>query len=417
MEVNLTLSRKLFNKAYLPYLEDKTRTQIFFGGASAGKSIFAVGQRPIWDVLRGGRNYLIVRNVARTSRQSTFNEIRKIIENWKVSEYFKINKSDMVITAINGYQLLFVGLDDVEKLKSVTPEQGVITDIVIEEATETSETDVKQLEKRLRGKAGGAKKRLTLVFNPILRSHWIHQTYFANRFYDGDTVYKDENLSILKTIYKDNLKFLEKDDIVALEDETDEYFHQVYTLGNWGVLGDIIFTNWKVEDLSEQIPQFDHIHNGLDFGFSADPAAYNRIHYDKKRKLIYIFKELHEFGLTNPELANKLHPIINNERVICDSSEPKSIRELRDCGLNAVGAVKGKDSVNFGIQWLKQHQILIHRSCQETINEFQLYQYKKTKSGETIDTPVDKFNHHIDNIRYALESEMVKKARYDIEWI
>jgi len=403
--VNLQISRKIFNEAYLPYLEDNTRTQIFFGGASSGKSVFAVGQRPVYDVLKGGRNYLMVRNVARTSRQSTFNEIRKTITAWKVGDYFKINKSDMVITCVNGYQILFAGLDDVEKLKSITPEKGVLTDIVIEEATETAEDDIKQLQKRLRGRAD-VKKRLCLVFNPILQSHWIYDFYFKNRFYDGDTVYHDDGLLILKTTYKDNLRFLERDDVAALENESDKYFYSVYTLGNWGILGGVIFTNWRTEDLTDQIPYFDNIRNGLDFGFADDPAAYNRIHYDSKRKLIYIFNELHEYGLTNPQLANKLKPIIGEERLVCDSSEPKSIQELKDCHIHAVGAVKGKDSVNFGIQWLKQSQIIIDRQCQETINEFQVYQWKKTAAGDIINTPVDKFNHHIDDIRYAMEEDM-----------
>ncbi len=405
MEINLSISRKMFNKVYLPYLDNDIRTQIFFGGASSGKSFFAVGQRPVYDILRGDRNYLMVRNVARTSRQSTFNEICKAIKNWKVGEYFRINKSDMVITCENGYQILFTGLDDVEKIKSITPIQGVLTDIVVEEATEASQTDIKQLEKRLRGKAD-VKKRMTLVFNPIIRSHWIHGVYFAGRFYDNDTIHEDDDLLILKTTYKDNLRFLEQDDIQALEDESDEYFHSVYTLGNWGVLGDVIFTNWRAMNLSERIPYFDNIRNGLDFGYASDPAAYNRIHYDKKRKLIYIFKELHEFGLTNPQMATLLRPIVDNERVVCDSAEPKSIQELKDNGIAAVGAVKGKDSINFGIQWLKQHQILIDRGCQETINEFQLYQWRKTKAGETVNIPVDKFNHHIDDIRYAMEVDM-----------
>ena len=409
MQLDLAISRKMFNNIYLPFLDDDTRTQIFFGGASSGKSVFVVGQRPVYDVCRGGRNYLMVRNVARTSRQSTFNEICKVIKAWKISDYFKINKSDMVITCINGYQILFTGLDDVEKIKSITPAQGVITDVVIEEATETAEDDIKQLEKRLRGKSD-VKKRLALVFNPIIRSHWIHTKYFKNRFYDNDTAYRDEALSILKTTYKNNLRFLESDDVRALEDETDEYFYDVYTLGKWGVLGDIIFTNWVVKDLSERVPYFDNIRNGLDFGFAEDPAAYNRMHYDRKRKLIYIFKELHEYGLTNPQLAARLSPIVGDERVTCDSAEPKSIRELRDCGINARGAVKGKDSVNFGIQWLQQHRMLVDRECQETINELQVYQWKKSRSGETMSVPIDKFNHHIDDIRYGLENDMGKRG-------
>lgn len=405
MNLNIKINSNVCNKAYLPYLDCDIRTEIFYGGASAGKSIFVVGQRTVYDLLKGDRNYLIIRNVARTSRQSTFAEVRKTILAWNLSKYFKINKSDMVITCINGYQILFAGLDDVEKLKSVTPAKGVLTDILIEEATEASEVDCRQLEKRLRGKSK-VRKRFTLIFNPILRSHWIFKRYFAGKFNEGDTQYQDDELSILKTTYKDNLRFLEKDDIDGLENETDEYFYNVYTLGLFGILGDVIFTNWNVEDLSEQVEHFDNIRNGLDFGYASDPAAYNRIHYDGMRKKIYIFNELHEYGLTNPEMAKKLKPIISDERIVCDSAEPKSIQELIDNGINAGGAAKGKDSVNFGIQWLQGHQIIIHKDCQETINEFQLYQWKKTRAGETINTPIDKNNHHIDNIRYAMEDDM-----------
>lgn len=408
--IDVNISRTVFNLVYLDYLEDETRMQIFFGGASSGKSVFVVGQRIVWDLLQGKRNYLIIRNVAGTSRNSTFNEVKKIIVAWKVSEYFKINKSEMIITCVNGVQAMFAGLDDVEKLKSITPVKGVVTDILVEEATETAEDDLKQLQKRLRGKAE-VKKRMVLVFNPIMRSHWIHNAYFKGKFHDDDSFYQDEDLLILKTTYKDNLKFLEKDDIVALENETNEYFYNVYTLGNWGTLGDVIFTNWKIKDLSNMIPHFDNIRNGLDFGYANDPATYNRMHYDKKKKLLYIFEELHEFGLTNPQIARRIKPIINRERLTCDSAEPKSIQELKDHNINAVGAMKGRDSINFGIQWLQGNHIIIDKRCQETINEFQAYQWKKTRQGETINTPVDRDNHHIDDIRYGMENDMVKGKR------
>jgi phage terminase large subunit len=404
-QIDIIVDPKVFNAAYLPYLNDDTRNQIFFGGSSSGKSVFVVGQRVVWDLLAGGRNYLILRNVARTSRQSTFNEVQKIIINWGVSDLFKINKSDMVITCSNGYQALFSGLDDVEKLKSITPQFGVITDIIIEEATEvTDQNKLKQLSKRLRGKST-KKKRLMMLFNPIMKTHWIFREFFLGRFNDDDTEYRDDYLLIRKTTYKDNA-FLEPDDIYELENETDPYFHAVYTLGHWGTLGDIIFTNWHSEDLSGQIPHFDNIRNGLDFGYAKDPMAYNRTHFDRTRGIIYIFDERHEFELTNPEIAILLKPIVGDERVVCDSAEPKSIAELRNNGINAVGAEKGKDSISHGIQWLRQYQIIIHKECQETINEFQLYQYAKNKQGETLNKPIDRHNHHIDNLRYQFEDVM-----------
>lgn len=392
----IDINKNVFNPVYLYSLHDNTRTQIFFGGSSAGKSQFVVGQRVVWDLLEGGRNYLIIRNVARTSRKSTFNQVKQTISDWKVNHLFNIHKSEMTITCIpNGHQVFFEGLDDVEKLKSIIPDKGIITDIIVEEATEiTDQDDIRQLDIRLRGKSDKS-KRLVLLFNPILKSHWIYKEYFAGRFFDGDIDYRDDDLSILKTTYKDN-RFLEQEDIDKLEKQKSEYHYNVYTLGNWGLLGGVIFTNWKVRDLSDMIAVFDNIKNGLDFGYSNDPVAYNRIHYDKKRKKIYIIDEVHEYGLTNPEIANRIEPIIGSELLVCDSAEPKSIQELRNCGLRATGAIKGKDSVNHGIQFLQQHEIIIDRKCQETINEFELYQWKKLRTGEIVDVPVDKDNHHID---------------------
>ncbi|GAG00262.1 unnamed protein product, partial [marine sediment metagenome] len=229
--------------------------------------------------MKGGRNYLIVRNVANTSRMSTFKEVTKTIRAWNLNQYFQINKTEMVITSkLNGYQVIFYGLDDVDKVRSATAEKGVITDCLLEESTEMRKDDVTHLRKRLRGPSK-LNKRITFIFNPIFRSHWLFEKYFAGKFNDDDNKYEDENMLILKTMYKDNLRFLEQDDIDELENEEDEYFYNVFTLGKWGILGDIIFKNWKVEDLSDQIPQFDNIRNGLDFGFAKDPATYNRIHY------------------------------------------------------------------------------------------------------------------------------------------
>ena len=406
--INVNVSRKVFNEVYLYCLEDTTRTQIFFGGASAGKSQFVLGQRTVWDLCKGGRNYLIIRNVARTSRTSTFNQVKQTISDWKLNDLFKINLSDMVITCKkNGYQALFEGMDNVEKLKSIKPAEGIITDIVIEEATEIkNEGDVIQLEKRLRGKTKKP-KRMVFLFNPILKSHWIFKRYFSGKWNDNDVTYKDDHLFILKTTYKDN-QFLEQEDIDALERETSEYHYNVYTLGNWGTLGDVIFKNWRIADLSNRISEFDNIRNGLDFGYGSDPMAYNRIHYDKMRKKIYTFKEFNIHELTNPEIAEVIGPVVGKELVICDSAEPKSIKELRNYGIKALGAKKGPDSVRHGIQFLQQHEIIIHKECQNTINEFEQYQWKKDKDGNSLPVPVDINNHHIDDIRYAMEMDMAQ---------
>lgn len=251
------------NDVYIPFLKEERMTQIYYGGSSSGKSFF-LAQRVVIDNLNGV-NWLLTRNIGKTIRNSFFNEIKKAISAYGVSHLYSINKSDMVITCKdNGKQILFAGLDDVEKLKSITPANGVLERIWIEEATEVKREAYLQLKKRLRGYSP-FKKSITLSFNPILKTHWIYQDFFKN-WQDNKTVYKDNELSILKTTYKDN-KFLTPDDIYSLENESDEYFRNVYTYGNWGVLGHVIFKNWHVEDLSNLIPQFDHIYSGVSLKF------------------------------------------------------------------------------------------------------------------------------------------------------
>ena len=398
-------SRFRLNSVYEPFFyADSPRIQIYFGGSASGKSVF-LAQRAVFDLMQGKRNYLVVRNVHRTNRGSTFNEICKAINEADVRDYFSINKTDMVITAHTGNQMLFAGLDDVEKIKSITPAKGVLTDVWIEEATETDGADVKQLNKRLRGKAD-VPKRVILSFNPILQTHWIYEEYFSN-WEEDKWQYQDDDLLILKTIYKHN-SFLEPDDIKELENETDPYFHNVYTLGNWGVLGAVIFKNWKVEDCTEIRKTADKMKNGLDFGFSSDPAALVHTYYDKTRKRIYMLDEIYQTDLTNDMLADEIKQIIDRQYVVCDSAEPKSIKELNNLGVNATGAKKGKDSVNYGIDWLQRQEIIIDPKCQNFKNEIQKYKWKEDKNNNALRVPVDKDNHLLDALRYAYEDEMTE---------
>ena len=402
-QLELQISPKRFNPVYLEHLISNTyRYQIVFGGASSGKS-YALAQRAVLDVLGGEHNYLVVRNVARTLRQSCFNEIAKAIAEFGVSRYFAINKSDMVITCrLNRKQILFAGLDDTEKIKSITPQDGVITDVWVEEATECERNAVKQLDKRLRGRSS-VTKRLTLSFNPIIQTHWIYEEYFSIWLDDSTYVESDDlNLSILKTIYKDN-GFLEADDVYALENESDDYYYQVYTLGNWGTLSGTIFTNWRVEDFSELEQTFDTFRHGVDWGFGTDPFAYVKLHFDRTRNRLYVVDEVCAVGLLNSEAAKQIAPLVGHDQVVCDSAEPKSVAEFLTLGINAASAVKGPGSVEFGIKKLQGLDIIIHPRCQCTKNEFMTYKYKQDKNGNSLPIPLDKNNHCIDAIRYAME--------------
>jgi phage terminase large subunit len=420
------LDPAVFNPVYLPYLEDMTETQIFFGGASSGKSYF-LAERVVYDLMKGQRNYLVCRKVGKYVMKSVWVEVENVINSWGVRKLFKFNKSDRTMTCITKKQVIFTGLDEPQKLKSIRAKDGPITDIWVEEATETDPGDIKELEKRQRGGDESIPKRLTLSFNPILRNHWIFFRYFADTGWaEGQTKHKTDKLTILKTIYKDN-GFLTRQDIDRLLSETDKYYRDVYTLGEWGVLGNVIFTNWKIQDLTDMHDQFTNRRNGLDFGFSTDPAAVGVSHYDKKNKTIYFFKELYETGLTNDILADRVKSLIGiwtkdkdgnelcagTERIICDSAEPKSIAELRRYGVDAVGAKKGKDSVVHGIQWLQQQTIVVDKSCINMQSELQVAKWKEDANGIVVKSgglpvPVDRNNHLIDGgLRYAYEDDML----------
>ncbi len=244
MDVNIKVSKKVFNEIYLPYLENTDRYLIFFGGGSSGKSYF-IAQRYIYKLIHPQRcNLLVTRQTGDTNRKSTFPLLKQVIKNWNLSEHFKINESDMRIRCLlTGNKVAFAGLDDVEKIKSITFENGELTDIWVEEATECLEADINQLKVRLRG--GKSNKQMVLSFNPINIQHWIKRHFI------------DSGLAtVCFSTYKDN-KFLTDADRKALEDlkYADEYTYEVYCLGHWGILGKTVFDARAIQARLEVLPK------------------------------------------------------------------------------------------------------------------------------------------------------------------
>lgn len=229
--VNVEISKKVFNPIYLPLLDSEKRFQIFYGGAGSGKSYF-VAQKLIYKLLSlDMMNVLVVRKTGDTNRHSTFALLCQVISAWNLDAAFSIRKTDMTITCLNGNSVIFKGLDDREKLKSITFPKGVMTHIWIEEASEIEEADFNQLNVRLRG--GREKKQILLSFNPVSVTHWL-----KSRFFDR----KNGNVEILHTTYKDN-GFIDeayKQELEAFK-ESDEYYYSVYCLGQWGVIGKTVF--------------------------------------------------------------------------------------------------------------------------------------------------------------------------------
>ena len=244
MNVNIKISKKVFNDVYLPYLDNQDRYLLFYGGGSSGKSYF-IAQRWIYWLMHPIRfNLLVVRQTGDTNRKSTFPLLKQVISGWNLSKHFKINESDMRIKCLlTGNEVAFAGLDDVEKIKSITFENGELTHIWVEEATECQEADINQLKVRLRG--GKSKKQMVLSFNPINIQHWIKKHFIDSKL-----------ATVCFSTYKDN-KFLTEDDRKALEDlkYTDEYTYEVYCLGHWGIIGKTVFDARAITKRLDKIPK------------------------------------------------------------------------------------------------------------------------------------------------------------------
>ena len=414
-QIKLNIDKAVFNDEYLRHaMNNDRRIQIYFGGSSSGKSHAVVGQRVVLDMLKGERNYLICRKVSATIKQSVWLEVLGAMDFFKVSHLFNVNgQSGVIDCLINNRQAIFKGLDDVQKVKSVRAKHGPITDIIVEESTELdSYRTYKELLKRQRGMSN-VPKRLTFIFNPIYMTHWLYKEFFQGFWKDGaDNFQADDRLSILKTTYKNN-KFLSPEDIADLESEDDKYYYNVYTLGNWGVLGNLIFDNWRTEDLTDLIPTFDNIYYGQDWGFEPDPFAFVKFSVDERKKKLYLFDEICVNGLTDDETIPLVQEKYTGENfIIADSSEPKSIKYFQSNGIKKIrGAKKGAGSIESGIKWLKNFEIIIHKDCVNAQNEFSMYKYKETKDGEVLPIPVDKNNHLIDALRYGCEN-----ARSTSKW-
>ena len=225
----IVVDSKYTNTAFIPIYRNDARYLVIYGGAGSGKS-YEIAKLVLSKLLAFQHvNYLIVRQTAKSNRHTTFNQIKQTINRNGISHLFEINKTALTITNKKyGNQILFGGLDDVEKLKSTTFENGILTDIWIEEASETSYDDFLQLDLRLRGLYPNVNFQIIISFNPISKKHWIYE-----RFFDR----KDNRAFILKTTYLDN-NWIDEETIKTIEYMKfhNPLYYNVYGLGEWGEL-------------------------------------------------------------------------------------------------------------------------------------------------------------------------------------
>jgi len=408
---NFKISKQLFNDAYLPSLEDYTkRFNIFYGGAGSGKSHFAVQKLVLKYLKYPNRKCLVIRKVSNTLRDSIFALFKTVLADWQLYPQCEIRETLLTIDLPNGSQIIFKGLDENEKIKSIAN----IDDILVEECTELTLDDFTQLNLRLRSK--NVHNQIICMFNPVSKTNWVYNMWFSD-----EVSYNHDNITILHTTFKDN-KFLPQDYIDALLEMeiTNFTYYKIYALGEFATLDKLIFNNWqdKCFDFKEIIKEHSKTIEAVfavDFGYTNDPTAFICALIDRTNKNLWVFDEFQEKGLTNDEIAKKITDMgYRKEKIIGDSSEPKSIEELKRNGIDRMtGATKGKDSILNGIQYLQQFNIIIHSKCNFIIDEFRNYTWQKDKNGIYFNKPIDKFNHGIDSLRYACnENDVIQKVQF-----
>ena len=237
-------------------------------------------------------------------------------------------------------------------------------------------------------------RRLTLRTISYVIFSFIKSTYLDN--IDHLTGQPLLESSIIKAIESRKPVFDTEGNIVS----GDEQFWKVYGLGEVGSMEGVIFNNWETVDSIPDSGKWSAF--GLDFGFTNDPTAIVRVVYQGGD--LWVEELCFEQGLTNPDIVAKLKSVGvgSLDDIIADSSEPKSIAEIRRGGFRACrGVKKGPDSINNGIDILKRYRIKIHKKSTNLIEEFSNYQWFKTKDGEYLNKPIDNFNHGIDAVRYV----------------
>jgi phage terminase large subunit len=363
---------------------------VFYGGGGSGKSYFAAQKLLIRIMTEKRHRILVIRKVARTLRLSVFALIREIIGDWGIADHFDVNKTDMMIRfRDNGNEIIFAGLDDPEKIKSI---QG-ITSIWIEEATELAREDFMQLNIRLRG-ITETYKQIILSFNPINQLHWIYNYFFTN-----PDKHIRENTDILKTTYRDNTKLdIEYAGILEGLAGQDENYYNIYAKGEWGQLAELIY---KPFPIILQYPEFfDERIYGLDFGFNVATAL---TELGIKDGGYYTDEVIYQKGLTNSDLIELMGElgISKTAPIYADAAEPQRIEEIFRAGYLIYPADK---SVKDGIDHVKRRRIFSKASNVNINKEVQGYSYKKDKDGNILEEPVKFLDHAMDSIRYAVHT-------------
>ncbi len=397
---------------------------VFPGGRGSTKSSFVGIAIPLLIMQNPMIHAACFRKVANTIQNSIYSQVIWGIYQLGVEQLFKIPKTySTPITYIpTGQKIYFMGLDDPMKVKSIKPEFGYIGITWFEEldqfAGENELRTVTQSTMR-----GGDRFWDFRTFNPpISKNNW------ANEYADDCEAFRIDNTLVTRNTYLDvppewlGSQFIEEAE--ELKEINPRAYEHEYGGKAIGTGGDV-FPNVEDFDTNQLVPifdaygneirkvpmwqTFDHIYNGIDWGFALDPFHYSRCHFDRKHLDLYIFGEYRTIQSRNSQvfevLYNEKKLLTTEELVTADSAEPKSVADFKAYGAFIRGAEKGPDSVRYSMKWLQglRHIYIDKRKCPDTFREFTQYEYAQDRDGNFISDYPDMNNHSIDAVRYSLE--------------
>ncbi len=391
MDINLTLSKRLFVPKFYPLLFDYShRWECYMGSAGSAKSYF-ITQKLIIRALNEKIKILVCRRYGTTLRNTCFSLFKDILAKWKLTEYVKIRETDFTIRFPNGSEIIFMGLDEETKLLSLNN----IGAIFIEEAYEVPKPIVEQLNLRLRGNTEN--QQILMAWNPINRNHWL---------YDFCEVNPPQSFIYLHSTFRDN-PFLNAQYIKELEEmyTRNPAKARIFCDGLWGVDSEgLVITNWQEKEFNPMelaAAGLEH-RAGMDLGWIDKSAIIDTL-YDRDNHTIYVFNEFYKSGCQLSELATAIKDMnLHRTKVFVDAAEPRSIQFFKNEGIRAEACAKGKDSVKAGLMFLQDNMIIVHPKCRNFINELENFSYIKSKqTGEWTEDTTHEWSHAIDACRYA----------------
>jgi phage terminase large subunit len=396
------------NEKYKAFGSD-SRYFIVTGGRGSGKS-FSINLLLLLLTYEKGHVILFTRYTLTSAHVSIIPEFIEKIELLDKYQDFYITKDEIVNTK-TGSKILFKGIKtssgtQTANLKSLA---GVTTWVLDEAEELTDEDTFDKIDFSIRSK--DKDNRVVLILNPATKEHFIYQKFFESKGVEaGSNIVKDDT-TYIHTTYLDNISNLSESFLNQIktikERRPDKYKHTI--LGGWLDKAEgVIFTNWS-------IGKFENVNGsvfGQDYGFSNDPSTLVETSIDKSRRIIYVRLHLYQAGLTTSELARLNRQFAQNNLIVADNAEPRLINELKSQGLNIVPTIKGADSVKYGISLLQDYDMIIDENSVDLIKELNNYCWLEKKS----ETPIDKYNHALDALRYAVSYQLANpnKGKYKI---